>query len=35
MVVFVDGEAVADRKSLTDPVKPNSIIDVIQSLAGG
>jgi len=35
MVVFVDGEAVADRKSLTDPVKPDSIIDVIQSLAGG
>jgi hypothetical protein len=35
MVVFVDGEAVMDRQGLSDPVKPDSVIDVIQSLAGG
>ncbi len=35
MVVFIDGEAVVDRNGLSDPVKPDSIIDVIQSLAGG
>ena len=35
MVVFIDGEAVVDRNGLSDPVKPDSVIDVIQSLAGG
>ena len=35
MVVFIDGEMVRDRVSLSDAVRPQSIIDVIQSLSGG
>ncbi len=35
MAIFVDGEAVSDRKSLSDPVKPNSEIFVMQALSGG
>jgi molybdopterin synthase sulfur carrier subunit len=35
MVAFIDGELVRDRDRLTDPVGPNAVIDVIQSLSGG
>ena len=35
MVIFIDGELVRDRDSLSDPVQPNSMIDVIQALSGG
>jgi sulfur-carrier protein len=35
MVVFIDGELVRDRDGLSDPVAPNSMIDVIQALSGG
>ncbi len=35
MGVFVDGEQMADRIHLSDLVKPDSRIDVIQSLSGG
>jgi hypothetical protein len=35
MVVFIDGEMAVDRDRLSDPVKENSLIDVIQSLSGG
>ena len=35
MVVFIDGEMVRDRNGLSDPVRPQSVIDVIQSLSGG
>ena len=35
MVVFIDGELVRDRDGLSDPVRPNSSIDVIQALSGG
>jgi len=35
MVVFIDGEMVRDRDTLSDPVQPNSTIDVIQALSGG
>ena len=35
MVVFIDAEMVRDRDTLSDPVKPNSTIDVFQSLSGG
>jgi molybdopterin synthase sulfur carrier subunit len=35
MVVFIDGELTEDREHLTDRVKPNSVIDVIQALSGG
>ena len=35
MVVFIDGELVQDRDALSDTVKPESVIDVIQALSGG
>jgi molybdopterin synthase sulfur carrier subunit len=35
MVVFIDGEAVRDRDALSDPVRPDAVIDVIQALSGG
>ena len=35
MVVFIDGELVRDRDTLTDPVGPDSVVDVIQALSGG
>jgi sulfur-carrier protein len=35
MVVFIDGELVRDRDVLTDPVGPDSVVDVIQALSGG
>lgn len=33
--VFVDGRPVADRSSLSDPVKPDDDIYVFQALSGG
>jgi molybdopterin synthase sulfur carrier subunit len=35
MVVFIDGEMARDRDGLSDPAKPDSVVDVIQSLSGG
>ena len=35
MVVFIDGDLVHDRDGLSDPVNPDSTIDVIQALSGG
>ncbi|MBI2150391.1 MAG: MoaD/ThiS family protein [Acidobacteria bacterium] len=35
MVIFIDGEMVRDREGLSDAVRPNSTIDVIQALSGG
>jgi hypothetical protein len=35
MVVFVDGDLIHDRDTLTDAVRPDSVIDVIQALSGG
>jgi molybdopterin synthase sulfur carrier subunit len=35
MIVFIDGEMAQDRDRLSDPVKENSLIDVIQALSGG
>lgn len=35
MVIFVDGVAIADRLRLSDPVRPDSEIHVIQALSGG
>jgi molybdopterin converting factor small subunit len=35
IVIFVDGEAVADRRQLTDSVSPASEIYVFQALSGG
>ena len=33
--VFVDGEMIADRMKLSDPVKPASEIYIMQALSGG
>ncbi len=35
MMVFVDGEPIADRAKLSDPVRPASEIYVMQALSGG
>ena len=35
MIVFIDGEMTLDRERLSDPVKENSLVDVIQALSGG
>jgi hypothetical protein len=35
MVVFIDGEMVRDRDDLSDVVRADSVIDVIQALSGG
>ena len=35
VVVFVDGSTMVDRTHLTDPVRPDSEIFVMQALSGG
>jgi hypothetical protein len=35
MVIFVDGEQIRDRTSLTDPVAPEAEIYIMQALSGG
>jgi hypothetical protein len=35
MNVFVDGEQIADRERLSDPVRPASEVYVMQALSGG
>lgn len=35
VVVFVDGNAIADRRGLSDSVAPNAQIFVMQALSGG
>jgi len=35
VVVFVDGRRIADRRSLNDPLRPDSQVYVLQALAGG
>lgn len=35
IMLFVDGEAIADRARLTDRVAPNQEIFVMQALSGG
>jgi sulfur-carrier protein len=35
VVVFVDGAAVKDRRTLSDPVRPDSEIFIMQALSGG
>ena len=35
MTVFVDGQQLADREGLSDPVGPRSEIFVMQALSGG
>lgn len=35
MTVFVDGEMIADRETLADPVRDGSEIWIMQALSGG
>ena len=35
MVIFVDGQQIADRERLADPVGPRSELYVMQALSGG
>lgn len=35
MIVFIDGEQVRDLSGLSDPVRPDSEIFVMQALSGG
>ena len=35
MNVFIDGEQIADRDRLSDPVRPASEVYVMQALSGG
>lgn len=35
MIVFVDGQMIADRARLSDPVGPSSRVFVFQALSGG
>lgn len=33
--IFIENERVADRDGLTDPVKPDSCVSIMQALSGG
>ncbi len=35
VMVFVDGQMIVDRRGLSDPVKSNSEVYVMQALSGG
>ncbi|MBX7210728.1 MAG: hypothetical protein K1X78_20645 [Verrucomicrobiaceae bacterium] len=35
VVIFVDAVAVCDRKNLSDPLRPDSEVFVMQALSGG
>jgi sulfur-carrier protein len=35
VTVFIDGRRIVDRRRLSDPVKPQSEIYVLQALSGG
>lgn len=35
MAVFVDGAQIRDRRGLSDPLNPDSTVDLIQALSGG
>ena len=35
MTIFLDGELITDRRTLSDPVRENSEIYVMQALSGG
>lgn len=35
MAAFIDGRQISDRDALSDPVDPNAVIDIVQSLSGG
>lgn len=35
VVIFIDGRRCADRVVLDDPLKPNSVVYILQALSGG
>ena len=35
MAVFIDGQQIEDRNTLSDRVSSNAVVDVVQSLSGG
>ncbi len=35
MAIFVDGQQIRDREGMSDGVKPEAMIDLVQSLSGG
>lgn len=35
VVIFIDGRRCTDRKRLDDPLKPHSMIYILQALSGG
>lgn len=35
MLIFIDGQQIADRETLSDPVRPSSEVYVMQALSGG
>jgi len=35
MTAFIDGNQMRDRESLSDPVAPDAVVDLVQALSGG
>ncbi len=35
LAIFIDGQQILDRDTLSDSVASNAIVDVVQSLSGG
>ncbi len=35
MAIFVNGRQITDRRSLTDPLAADDLVDVMQALSGG
>ena len=33
--IFIDGDLVADRTALSDPLRPESTVHILQALSGG
>jgi hypothetical protein len=35
MAIFIDGAQIRDRDNLSDPLPPDAVVDLVQSLSGG
>jgi hypothetical protein len=35
MAIFIDGNQLQDRESLSDPVTQDAVLDLVQALSGG
>ena len=35
MAVFINGAQISDRDTLSDPVSPDAVVDLVQALSGG